>query len=170
MNRFIAALERHLEQLVRLNEKLLQLVKDRQKAMTSRDVSRIEALLAEEQKVGMAIFEEERRRRVTMLQLGAELGKKPEQMETVTLAEIAEELGEAHRGRLTALGERLHDLARQTGQANQTMQLLAQRFLPYFEELLGTLLEGCLGQPSYTAEGQVVRAGAAGMNMLDMRI
>jgi hypothetical protein len=170
MTRWEPALQRHLDQLVRLNEKLLGLADQRRQAMISRDAARLEMLLAEERQVGLAIFEEERKRRVTMLQAAADLGRAPREAEAITLAEVAEALGEPARGRLLAQRRRLHELARRTAEANQTMQLLARRFLPYFEELLSALLEGCRGQPSYTADGQAVRQGASGMNMLDMRV
>ncbi len=75
MNRWATALERHMEALLRLNRKLLAVVEQRQPAMVARDVDRLERLLGEERAISTAVFEEEQRRRQTVLRLRADLGK-----------------------------------------------------------------------------------------------
>ena len=170
MSQWAPALRKHLEELVRLNEKLLRLVEARRGAMASRDTARLEALLAQEQKVGLAIFQQERRRRGVMAKLAAEFGRRGDDGASATLSDAAEWLGEPHRGELLNLRERLHRTAQQIARENQAALMLAQRFLPYFEELLCTLLDGTLGGRSYTAEGQTSRTGTVGMSVLDVRV
>jgi hypothetical protein len=169
MSRWTTTLERQLEELVRLNERLLGLAEARLEAMKGRDAARLEALLVEERRVSLAIFAEERRRQTTMIHLAGELGKRPEELPGLRLSDMAALLPEPQRGRLLLLRDRLRAVAQQTEGVNQTAACLAQRCLPHFEELLGILLEGTIGQPAYTAEGQSVRAGSAGLSVLDVR-
>jgi len=170
MSQWASALRKHLEELVRLNEKLLRLVKARRDAMASRDAAKLQDLLAQEQKVGLAVFQQEQKRRDVMVKLGAEFGKRGDKAGMATLSEAAEWLGEPDRGALLGLRARLHKTAQQIARENQTALMLAQRFLPYFEELLCTLLDGTPGRCSYTAEGQASRTGGLGMNVLDVRV
>ena len=169
MNRWAPALLRHLENLVRLNEKLLKLAEQRHTAMVARDVDRLESILAEEHRVGQAIIEEERARQATMVQLGAAQGRRPEQMVDMQLPEVAQWLGEPARTQLLALKERLEQAVARVQEANRIMTMLAQQMLPHFGELLEILLGGTPGGRAYTADGQAVRSGAAGMNVLDMQ-
>lgn len=169
MNRWAPALLRHLDNLVRLNEKLLKLGKQRHTAMVARDVDRLESILAEEHRVGQAIIEEERARQATMVHLGAAQGKPPEQMVEMRLPEVAQWLGEPARTQLLALRQRLEQAVARVQEANRIMTMLAQQMLPHFGELLEILLGGTPGGRAYTADGQAVRSGAAGMNVLDMQ-
>jgi len=169
MSQWAPALRKHLEELVRLNEKLLRLIEGRCDAMASRDAVRLEALLARERQVGLAIFHQEQKRREVMARLEAELGAGGASAASATLSEVAEWLGEPHRGALLALRAKLHATSQEIARQNQTSLMLAQRFLPYFEELLSVLLEGTPGGRSYTAEGQAAQTGRVGMNVLDVR-
>jgi len=170
MSQWAPALRKHLEELVRLNEKLLRLVEARREAMASRDGARLEALVAQERKVGLAVFHQEQKRREVMARLGAEFGKGGDEAASATLSEAAEWLGEPHRGALLGLRAKLHATAQQIGRENRTALMLAQRFLPHFEELLSVLLEGTPGGQSYTAGGQAARSGGVGMSVLDVRV
>jgi hypothetical protein len=165
----MATLEHHLIELVRLNEKLLDMSRRRREAIAGRDVAQLEILLGEEQKVAMAVFEEERRRRVTMAKVvGPALGQKPEAMAMMKLADVLKSLPGEDARRLEALAARLHEVTRTIQRVNQEATLLTQRFLPYFEELLGILVDGTMGRPSYTHGGQSARAGRANMNVVDV--
>lgn len=170
MNQWAPVLERHLEELVRLNERLLRLVEARQQAMTSRDMPRLESLMTQERTVSMAVYEEERKRQTTVSRLMAGMGKSEDEASAVSLAEVAEWLGEPHKTRLLGLRATLHGVARRVEEANSTAMGLAQRFLPYFQELLGILVDGTVGQASYTAAGHATRSGSGGMNVLDVRV
>ena len=165
-----AMLQRHLEELVRLNERLLLLTEARFEAMKSRDMARIETLMAEERQVGMAIFEEERKRQATVVRVGAELGRTPEEMSKASLAEVAGWLGEGGEdGPLASLRDRLRRVAGRVHEANQAALGLAQRLLPHFDELLGILLDDGTGGPCYTAAGQAWRPSASGRSVVDVR-
>ena len=170
MTRWTLTLQKHLEELVRLNERLLALAEARLKAMTERDAARLQMLLAEERTVSLALFEEERCRQVAMIHLAGELGVAPAQIPALTVSEVARRVGQPVGGRLLALRERLHKLAGATQRVNETAVKLAQRFLPFFQELLSILLGGSAGQAVYTAEGLATRVGASGMNVVDVRI
>jgi hypothetical protein len=170
MTDWATILARHLGELARLNGMLLRAAEARLEAMKRRDVAGIERLMAEERRIGTAVFQEERRRRGTMVRLGAEWGKSAAEMETASLSEVADWLGEPHAGRLLALRDKVHGLAERVQQTNRTMILLAQRLLPCFEELLSVLLDGSLGGRSYTAGGRVSRSGAVGLGVLDVRV
>ena len=169
MNRWAPALLRHLDNLVRLNEKLLKMGKQRHTAMVAREVDRLESILAEEHRIGQAIIEEERARQATMVHLGAAQGRPPQQMVEMRLAEVAQWLGEPARTQLLALKQRLQQAVARVQEANRIMTKLAQQMLPHFGELLEILLGGTPSGRAYTADGQAVRSGAAGMNVLDMR-
>ena len=169
MSRYAAALQKHCEELVRLNERLLRLAGERTAAMARRDEPRLELLLAEERQTGLALGEEERRRQMTLIHLARELGLRAEEMTRLSLADVAARLGGERGAALLALRDRLRQLAGETQRANQTALQLAQRFLPYFEELLSVLLDGSVGQLAYTPGGQAARAGAAGLNVLDVK-
>jgi hypothetical protein len=170
MTRWTAALQKHLEELVRLHERLLRLVEARLKAMGVRDAARLELLLAEERTLALAIFEEERRRQVTMIHLAGDLGLAPQQIPQLSVAEVARRAGAPLGDRLLALRDRLHTLATAIQRTNETALKLAPRCRPYFEEQLGSLLEGSVGQSTYTPGGLTARAGARGMNVVDVRI
>lgn len=164
------ALQKHMESLVRQNERLLALVEERREAMMGRDVLAIERLLAEEQKLGMAIYEEERRRRQAVVNMGPSLGRSTPEMLRMSLAEVAEFVEEPRRTRLLELKQRLGRVTEQVQRTNLTLQQLSQRLLPCFEELLGVLVGGQMGGPSYTSGGKASRGFAADMNMVDVRI
>lgn len=168
MSEWAVAMERHLAELVRLNEQLLEASRARREAIAERNVARLETLLAEEQKLAMAVYEEERRRRLTMVRLGGQFGKKPEEMAGMKVTEVLRRLAPAGADRLAALASRLGELTRTIQRVNLEATLLTQRFLPYFEELLGILVDGTLGRPSYTPCGQAARAGRSNMNVVDV--
>lgn len=169
MNRRAPALLRHVDNLARLNEKLLKLTRQRHSAMVARDVDRMESLLAEEGRLGQAILEQERGRQTTMVHLGAEQGRSPEQAARTRLTEAAQWLAEPARTELLALKQRLQQAVALVQETNRTMTALAQRMLPHFGELLEVLLGGTAGGSAYTADGLAVRSGAAGMNVLDVQ-
>jgi hypothetical protein len=170
MSRWATVLQHHLEELVRLNERLLTAARSRQEAMAARDTQRLEILLAEERRVMKAVAEEEQRRQVTMIRLGGELGLRPEQMARTTVAEVARRIGGPVGARLVELRGQLQEVARQTAALNQTMTMLARRLLPFFDELLEILLTGAAGRRGYSAGGRTVRARRGGLNVLDMRV
>jgi flagellar biosynthesis/type III secretory pathway chaperone len=169
MSRWGTVLQRHLEELVRLNERLLKAMESRQGAMIARNASRLETLLAEERRLAQAIGEEEQRRQVTMIRLAGELGKAPREIPGLALSEVARLVGEPEGRRLLQLRARLQETVRKTKNLNQAMMMLAQRLLPHFTELLEILLTGTVSHPSYSSGGQTVRA-AARMSVLDVRI
>lgn len=168
MNQWAVIMERHLTELVRLNEQLLHLSRQRREAIAARNVVRLETLLAEEQKLAMTVYEEERRRRLTMVRLGGQLGKRPEQMMAMKVTEVLRRLAPENSARLAALASQLAGLARDIERVNLEAGMLTQRFLPHFEELLGILVDGTLGRPSYTPCGQAARTGRANMNVVDV--
>jgi hypothetical protein len=163
-------MERHLEELVRLNERLLAATERRREAMITRDTERLELLMAEEARLAKAIAEEEQRRQVTMIRLGGELGRRPEELATTKLADLAVELGPETGSRLLELRERLQGTVRRVMAINQTMSLLARRLLPYFNELLEILLTGAPGRRAYTRGGRAVRTRRSAMSVLDMKV
>jgi len=163
------ALQKHFEELERLHDRLLRVAEARLQAMAARDVARLEFLLAEERQLAMAIHEGERRRRNSLIRLAGELGLKPQQIPSLKMSDLAARLAEPERGRLMAQRTRLRALAERVQQVNGSAVQLAQRCLPYFEELLGILLDGAVGRPTYTPDGQATRAGASGMSVLDLR-
>ncbi len=169
-SRWAPVMERHLEELVRLNERLLAAAERRREAMIARDTERLELLLAEEARLAKAIAEEEQRRQVTMIRLGGELGRRPEELATTKLADLAVALGDESGGRLLALRERLQGTIRQVQAINQAMSLLARRLLPYFNELLEILLTGAPGRRAYTRGGRAVQTRRSAMNVLDLKV
>ncbi len=169
MSPWMTTLEHHLNELVRLNEKLLDTSRRRREAIADRDVGQLEVLLSEEQKLAAAVFEEERRRRMTMAKVvGPALGQKPEAMAALKLADVLKRVPGEDAARLRPLAARLQEVTRAIQRVNQEATLLTQRFLPYFEELLGILVDGTMGRPSYTPGGQAARAGQANMNVVDV--
>ena len=169
-SRWAPVMERHLEELVRLNERLLAAAQRRREAMISRDTERLELLLAEEARLAKAIAEEEQRRQVTMIRLGGELGRRPEELARTTLADLAGALGSESGARLLELRARLQRAIRGVLEINQAMSLLARRLLPYFNELLEILLTGAPGRRAYTRGGRAVRTRRASMSVLDMKV
>lgn len=163
-----ATLQRHLEELLRLNARLLGLTEARFAAMKVRDMAKIETLMAQERKVGLAIFEEEQKRQLAVLRLGKELGRTTDEMSKANLEEVAGWLGEPAGGPLASLREELRRVAGRVRDLNRAALGLAQRLVPHFEELLGILLDGTMGRPCYTAAGQASRSGAAGRSVLDV--
>jgi hypothetical protein len=168
MSRWTTALQKHLEEMVRLQERLARAVESRLKAMTERDTARLEAALGEERRLGLALFEEERRRQVTMIHLAGELGVPQREIASLTVSAVAARLGAAAGAPLLVLRDRLHRVAGEIQRTNQTSLKLAQRFLPHFEELLSILLEGTVGQSVYTPGGQAARVDATGLNVVDI--
>ena len=169
MNRWLPALLGHLDNLVRLNEKLLTLAGRRHEAMVARDVDRLESLSAEEQRIGQRILSEERDRQATMVRFGKAHGRSAEQMAGVSLSEAVQWLDESARLQVLALRQRLHQVVARLQETNRVASMLAQQMLPHFGELLEILLGGTAGGRAYTADGQAVLSGGAGMNVLDMQ-
>jgi FlgN protein len=169
MSQWLPVLERHLTELLRLNERLLRLATERAEAMKQRDGRRIEMLLADEHKLGTAIVAEEQKRQMTMIRLGAELGKTPEQMVEATVSEVVSWFGPEAQP-LAVLRDKVAGAARRVQTVNQEMSVFAQRMIPHFEELIGILVDGTVGQVNYTAAGHMARSGEQNMNILDVRI
>lgn len=170
MSDAINMLERHLAELVRLNEELLAVIERRRQALSNRDTSALEALAGQERQLVRAIVEEEERRRITMVRLSGVLGRRPDELAGARLATVLPWLDAATRERLAPLAARLKAVAAAAQRVNRESILLVQKFLPYFEELLSILVEGVAGQPSYTSVGRAARSGAAGMNVLDVTV
>ena len=169
MSRWAPVLQRHLEELVRLNEKLVQSLETRHAAMIKRDLPALESILAVEGQLTRAMAEEERKRQMTVIRLAGELGRKPQEIAGLKLSAIAAAVGGPEGRRLLELGARLKELAGQARHSNQVMTALAQRLLPHFEELLELLLTGTVGQRAYRPDGQSVRPAASAMTVVDMR-
>ncbi|MBN2582948.1 MAG: flagellar protein FlgN [Planctomycetes bacterium] len=169
MNQHGLGLLRHLENLVRLNERLLQLVEQRYAAMASRDASGLEAVLAEERQVAQAVFEEECRRRQTLSRLGESLGRPTDDAARMKLSDAAALVGSPLKERLVGQSDRLRATVERIRRKNHTATLLAQQMLPHFSELLEILLAGGSAGTSYTAGGQAIRGSAPCMSVLDMQ-
>jgi hypothetical protein len=170
MNDHVATLERHLSALVRLNDELLTVVRRRAKAIAARDVVSLERLMACEREVATAIFEEEQKRRMTMVRLAGPLQRTAEDLSEAKLTDVLQWLPEGPRRKMMPLAARLKQTAGEVQQVNRESALLTQKFLPYFEELLGILVEGVVGHASYTAAGHAARSGSSGMNVLDVTV
>lgn len=169
MSQWLPVVERHLTELLRLNTRLLRLASERAEAMKHRDGRRIDLLLADEQKVGTAIVAEEQKRQMTMIRLGAELGRTPDQMVEATVSEVVAWFGPEAQP-LAVLRDKVAGIARRIQTVNREMSLFAQRMIPHFEELIGILVDGTVGQVNYTAAGHAARSGEQNMNILDVRV
>jgi len=168
MSKWAPVLQRHLENLVRLNERLLKSLEARKEAMTGRDAARMQALMAEEARILHEVSSEEKRRQVTMLRLGEEFGCTPAQMSQMQLSEAARLLGEPWTSQLLDLRQRLRGVAGRSRELNTVLTGLAQRMLPHFHELLEILLTGTPGRQAYNAGGRAVRTTGE-ISVLDMR-
>lgn len=171
MSRHVKTLLSDLQQLLRLHERLLELARLRQQAMIARQVEAIEQLMSDELAVAQAVQEAENRRRITMLRVGAELGRRPAEMAGVKLEQLAEWLPEDDGRALLDVQRRLKETVKSIRQINRAMMMLAQRCLPWFEELLNVLL-GEVGLSSgYTARGQVAALSSCGSrSVVDIQI
>jgi hypothetical protein len=170
MSRWATTLQKHLEELVRLQERLARVSERRLQAMTERDTVALEAALGEERKLGLAILEEDRRRQMTMIHVAGELGVAQRDIAALKVSTVAERVGGPVGVQLVTLRDRLHRLAGEVRRTNETSLKLAQRFLPHFEELLSILLDGTVGKSVYTPGGQAARVGASGLNVVDVRV
>ncbi len=170
MSPHVQTLLRELQDLLRLHERMLDSAERRQKAMAGRQVDELERLMTDELAIAQAIQELERRRQITMLRIGAELGRQPRDMVGVTVEELASWLPEPTARTLLATRGRLQELLEQIRQKNQAMTMLAQRCLPWFEELLGVLLGATGGQNCYTSRGQSAAPSAGAMGVVDIQI
>jgi flagellar biosynthesis/type III secretory pathway chaperone len=159
MSNHVAALLRELEQLLTLHKRMLACARQRHEAMSRRQVDELERLMNEELSLAQAVQEVERRRQVTMLRAGAELGRQPRQMAGVNIEQLADWLPAQQRLALLELHSQLRGVVDEIRRLNATMTMLAQRSLPWFEELLGVLL-GVGEQPVYTARGQMAAPAA----------
>ena len=171
MSQHVKTLVREVQELLRLHERMLESARMRHQAMAARQVESLERLMTHELALAQAVQEVERRRQITMLRVGVEFGRQPRQMGGVNIEQLATWLAPSDRRELLEAHSRLREVVEEIRMANSAMTMLAQRCLPWFEELLNVLLGETGPQGGYTSRGQAAALSSSGARgVVDIQI